>query len=271
MKEGYIIERKCTVSPYTVVLLLTSILFCRPASAQKFDASNIFAHNDYEKPDPFYTAYGRQVGYIEADIHLVDGKLLVAHDTATLSAAKTLAALYLEPLKNKIAENAGHVYPDAGRSLALMIDLKTDAGATLGALARLLKKYPLIIKCKTLNITVSGNMPPPDQWTSYPTFIKFDGRPGIVYTDKQLARITLISASFKSYTQWNGNGSLPKEDRDKITEVIRSAHQKNKPFRFWATPDFANAWMKMMDLDVDVLNTDNVTQLSDFLSQLPTR
>ena len=40
---------------------------------------------------------------MEADIHLVNGELLVAHDAEDVDAKKTLGALYLEPLR-KLAE-----------------------------------------------------------------------------------------------------------------------------------------------------------------------
>lgn len=242
---------------------------CGTSSAQIFTASNIFAHNDYEKKVPFFGAYDRQVGYIEADVHLVDGKLLVAHDKANVLSDKTLDQLYLGPLQEKISLNKGSVYADAKRSLALMIDMKTDGQSTLLAIIQLLNKYPSLTACKTLNITMSGNMPPPGQWSAYPPFIKFDGRPGVSYTEEQWKRITLVSASFAAYSKWNGKGVIPRKEHGMLEEVIKVAHDRKKPVRFWATPDFANAWIKEMELGIDVLNTDHVSDLAEFLVLLP--
>src|SRR5687768_12660763 len=57
------------------------------------------AHNDYEHTRPLFDALSHGFTSVEADIYLVDGKLLVAHDREDLKAERTLAALYLDPLR----------------------------------------------------------------------------------------------------------------------------------------------------------------------------
>lgn len=237
--------------------------------AQSYTSSNIFSHNDYKNPVPFFPAYDKQVGYIEADIFLKDGKLLVAHEVSELSNNLTLENLYLKPLQEKVNLNKGTAYADPSKQLALMIDLKTEGSSTLKALSELLKGYPELIQCKNLRVTVSGNMPSPDQWTNYPSYIYFDGRPNITYTEEQWKRITLVSSSFRDYSLWNGKGLIVKAERDRLVKVIDAAHAKGKPVRFWAMPDFTNAWIRLIELKVDVLNTDHVQELSEFLVQLP--
>ncbi len=250
------------------LFLCACTLLLRTLNAQDFNSSNIFSHNDYKNPIPFYGAYDRQAGYIEADVFLKDGKLLVAHEAAEQDPAKTLESLYLIPLNDKVISNKGFVYRDGSKSLALMIDLKTEGVSTLKALVDLVGKYPSLTECRTLAITVSGNMPVPSSWSGYPHFIHFDGRPGNTYTDEQWKRITLVSSSLRDYTSWNGKGVIPQAEREHIVQVIKTAHDKKKPVRFWAMPDFTNAWIKLMDLGVDVLNTDHVEDLSEFLNQL---
>jgi alkaline phosphatase len=239
------------------------------ASAQEFNSSAIFSHNDYKNPVPFFAAYDRQVGFIEADIFLTNGKLLVAHEAAEQDTSKTLSSLYLRPLQDKIARNKGYAYADQGKLLTLMIDLKTEGAATLDALVNNLRKYPSLTACPTLRITVSGDMPAPQLWSRYPEFIHFDGRPGVVYTEEQLRRVALVSASFGSYSKWNGKGVIVQLERDQLSAVIKDAHSKGKPMRFWGTPDFVNAWIKFMDLKIDVINTDHAQEVSDFLIRFP--
>ncbi len=253
----------------TVTPLFVTALTVEMSSAQSFNSSNIFAHNDYEKEVPFFAAYDRQVGYIEADVHLVNGKLLVAHEKTQLTDDKSLENLYLQPLQEKISLNKGNVYSDAKRSLALMIDIKTEGQSTLNAIVELLNKYPSLTGCKTLNLTMSGDMPTPRQWSDYPSFVKFDGRPGVTYTEEQWKRITLVSASFAAYSAWNGKGIIPQQEHGKLTDIVNAAHDKFKPVRFWAAPDFPNAWIKLMELGIDVINTDHVVDLANFLIQLP--
>ena len=59
------------------------------------------AHNDYEHARPLAEALERGFGSVEADVWLVDGALLVAHDRKDVKPARTLAALYLEPLRER--------------------------------------------------------------------------------------------------------------------------------------------------------------------------
>lgn len=55
------------------------------------------AHNDYEHALPLLDALGHGFGSVEADIWLVGGRLLVAHEEGGLDPARTLESLYLDP------------------------------------------------------------------------------------------------------------------------------------------------------------------------------
>src|SRR5712672_4165891 len=57
------------------------------------------AHNDYEHQRPLFDALEHGFCSVEADIYLVDGKLLVAHDRSKVKPERTLEALYLDPLR----------------------------------------------------------------------------------------------------------------------------------------------------------------------------
>ncbi|WP_225000292.1 alkaline phosphatase [Cesiribacter sp. SM1] len=252
-----------------LLIFCITIFVSALATAQVYTASNIFAHNDYVQPVPFYTAYVQEVGYLEADIFLQGKELYVAHTREEIEKDKTLEGLYLKPLQKYISANKGFVYADSGKTLTLMIDLKTEGASTLTQLVKILKKYPQLLASPSLKITISGNTPEPATWKEYPYFIYFDGRPGIAYTPEQLERISLISTSFREYTQWNGKGVLPKEEKRTLQALINDVHAKGKKIRFWASPDFGNAWIQLMNMQVDVLNTDNVPRLAAFLKDLP--
>jgi alkaline phosphatase len=245
--------------------LFTSVLIalCVTALGQH-STSAIFAHNDYEKPVPFYDAYGKQVGYIEADVFLEGNELLVAHTQREIKKERTLEELYLRPLERQIKLNQGEVY-QSGAALTLMIDLKSDGSATLSRIVKVIKQFPTLTTCAKLSFTISGNVPDPATWNQYPTFITFDGRPNINYTTEQLQRINLISTSFKDHSSWNGKGLPTETDRAKITSIIESVHAKGKKIRFWAIPDFTNSWMVLMKMGVDVINTDNVAAAHQFI------
>ena len=242
------------------------VVLSHAALPQAYNAARVFAHNDYAGTSPFHQAYALQVGYIEVDVFLQDGKLMVAHELEEIEEGRTLAQLYLEPLRQAVFRNSGYAYEDKERSLTLMIDLKTEGVPTLDAIVDVLNKYPDIIASPTLQIMISGNVPAPALWNRYPDFIYFDGRPGIPYSAEQWKRISMISTSFRSHISWNGEGKLPADARKKIREMMAAAHRHGKKFRFWATPDSENGWRQLKSAKADVIVSDRVPELIAFLA-----
>src|SRR5688572_26978052 len=151
------------VSSLLALLLALPIL-----SAERLGTPLIQAHshNDYEHSRPLWDALEQGFCSIEADIYLVDGQLLVAHDRKDVRSDRTLQALYLEPLQMLARKNRGRVYPN-GPSLTLLVDIKSEAEPTYKALEGVLQKFAPILtrfrsgKIETNAVTVilSGNRP----------------------------------------------------------------------------------------------------------------
>lgn len=244
------------------------------ASAQSgttYSPAQAHSHNDYEQTIPFWQAYDQQFGSIEADIYARNGKLYVAHDSADITSEHTLEALYIKPMVDKVRANKGKIYANATYELQWLIDLKSPAQLALPLLVQALSAYPDVFGEKSpVNVVVSGNVPSPDQFATYPIWIQFDGRPNVTYTPEQLAHVGLISQDFTRYTRWNGKGLIVKKERTNIQEVIRQVHQQGKKIRFWATPDNINTWKTLMNLGVDYINTDQIAPLGEFLSRRQT-
>lgn len=254
----------------TFLSIAFSFLLIPFASAQAvYTSSHIHSHNDYEQAIPFYGAYHQQVGSIEADIYLKEGQLYVAHNPEDIKPDRTLEALYLKPLQEMVRKNKGTAYAQKEASLTLLIDLKTDGNATLPVLVKTLASYPEITGTSTIQLLISGSMPVPATWARYPAYIHFDGRPGQGYTPEQFKRVGLISDSFQNYTKWNGKGRIVQPERDTIRSLIDSVHRLNKKIRFWETPDGVNSWKTLMHLGVDIMGTDDVVGLANYLKKLP--
>jgi alkaline phosphatase len=245
---------------------LLAVILCFPGAAYSQETSSIiFSHNDYLQEKPFETAYNLSVGFVEADVFLRDDNLMVAHTAIEIGKERTLDKLYLDPIRNKIQNNSGTIYPDATRKLTLMIDLKTEGIPTLNAIVEHLKNYPEIISCKRLTIAISGNVPDTSQWKTFPTYISFDGRPNKIYSPKHLQRVSFISNSFSTYSTWNGKGKIPNADLKKITEVVASVHAQGKKIRFWGAPDVPNCWEVFLQLGIEILGTDKINELYTYL------
>lgn len=244
---------------FTSLLTLIALL---PVLMQAQSAQvSSHSHNDYEQREPFHHAYRKGFSSIEADVYLVDGKLLVAHDLKDVKKERSLEKLYLAPLKKAIA---GKENPDrpADTKIQLLIDIKSEAIPTLEALVKLMKKYPSLTSKPSVTITISGNRPTPDTYHRYPEWISFDGRPGMSYDAAALKKISLISDSYSNYLL---PGSF-RFDSIKAMKTISAAHEIGKPFRFWGNPDNPSAWRSLAKLGVDYLNTDKIEELSDFLT-----
>src|SRR5437870_3378437 len=98
------------------------------------------AHNDYEHGRPLFDALERGFCSIEADVWLVDGQLLVAHDRHQVKSERTLQTLYLDPLRERVRRNGGRVYAN-GPEIVLLVDVKSEAEKTYAALREVLKPY----------------------------------------------------------------------------------------------------------------------------------
>src|SRR5438128_3828966 len=103
------------------------------ASPNPIPLLHAHAHNDYEHARPLFEALDHGFCSVEADIYLVDGQLLVAHDREKVSPDRTLQTLYLEPLRARARRNAGRIFPN-GPDVTLLIDVKADGEATYAAL-----------------------------------------------------------------------------------------------------------------------------------------
>ena len=131
--------------PKLILSLLLSCLCIAVASTAQAESPALplpqaHSHNDYQHERPLFDALDRGFCNIEADVHLVDGQLLVGHDPEDVDPKRTLQALYLDPLQRTIAERQGNIFP-GGQRLTLLIDFKTDGPATYATLAQAVKPY----------------------------------------------------------------------------------------------------------------------------------
>lgn len=248
------------------------IIFLCKSKAQNYlnySTSNAHSHNDYSQKVPFWSAYYAGFGSIEIDVFPVKNELWVAHTEKELSTERKLENLYLNHISKQIKQNNGHIYPDSNKKLQLLIDIKQDYETALKILVTTLKKYPEIIKNSGVKIVITGKIPHPKNFKNYPEYLYFDGNPDVIYTADQLNRIGVFSADLSNLIKWNGKGTPRDEETKKIKNIVERVHQQKKPMRFYGAPDFVNAWINLIGLNVDYINTDHISELEKFLNKLP--
>lgn len=231
------------------------------------------SHNDYWRKRPLQDALECGFCSIEADIFLVDGKLLVGHDTHELRPERTLESLYLDPLQARAKQFRGKIYPDAPH-FYLLIDIKSDAQATYAALHKTLERYDDLLTRyegerkieRAVQAVLSGNRIPLGQLRRERVrFVGYDGRLGDLDSDAPAALAPWVSDNWMRLFRWNGRGAFPEEERAKLTQLVQQAHTKGYKLRFWATADLPSVWEVLWDAGVDLIGTDTPYALRDFM------
>jgi len=230
------------------------------------------AHNDYEHARPLLDALDHGFCSVEADIWLTPEGLLVAHDRKDLKPERTLENLYLDPLRERIQANGGRVYR-GGPMFYLMIDVKSDAESTYGALDKALARYADIltatrdgrIASKAVTIVLSGNRAI-DAITKQPLrYVGIDGRPDDLDRNPPSHLFPWISANWTLLFKWNGDGPMPAGEKEKLAALVKRAHDQGRKVRFWATPEKEVVWQELLTAGVDFINTDKLDALQGFL------
>ena len=230
------------------------------------------AHNDYLHERPLMDALDHGFCSVEADVYLVDGQLLVAHEAKELKPERSLQKLYLEPLKARIAQHGGRVYP-GGPALGLLIDIKSEPEATYLALHDVLAQYADMlttvdngqVKPGAVNVVISGNRPQKRIAAQTKRYCGIDGRVSDLDSDQPAHLLPMISDNWTLQFKWRGVGAMPAKERQRLEDIVQRAHAKGRVVRFWATPDKESLWRVLVEAKVDLINTDDLAGLEKFL------
>ena len=230
------------------------------------------AHNDYAHRRPLLDALAHGFTSVEADVFLWRGELYVGHTWLDLRPGRTLDRLYLQPLARRARARKGRIYPD-GSPFYLLIDVKTDARSTYLALDRLLARYADVLSnCqagrferRAVTVVISGNCARDLIGTQKVRYAGIDGRPGDLDSNAPAHLIPFISAAWSSQFRWRGQGPMPAAERDRLGALVKKAHRHGRRVRFWATPERPELWRELRAAGVDLINTDRLAALRDFL------
>jgi hypothetical protein len=252
--------------------LLARVLPATQTAAAPTPLTRVHAHNDYEHKRPLFDALDQGFCSVEADIYLVEGKLLVGHTRRSLRPDRTLQALYLDPLKQRVAENGGRVYK-GGPPVTLFIDLKTAGRKTYAALRPILEEYrdmissfsPNGVRRRAIDVVITGDCPRAEIEADKDRLAAIDGKATDLDSDLAADLIPVISESWRSFFKWRGKGPLPAGEREKLLSFVKKAHDHGRRIRFWAAPDNLATWQELYSANVDLINTDDLAGAAQFL------
>ena len=265
----------CPMAALITLLLNLVQLNCK---AQSTPLSNAFAHNDYLHKRPLLDALDNGFVNIEADVFLKGDKLVIAHIFPYFKRHRTLEALYLKPLSERIAGHDGRVFANYSKPVILMIDIKTGANNTYRVLLPLLEKYRSMLTgmengkmvYRAVTVVLSGHKP-------YGLVENDQNR--LAFIDEDLRRIArdtslsnvfpMASCKYSKLLTWDGTGAFPENEKTKLLSFVAIAHRHGEKVRLWASPERKVIWDELLKCGVDLINTDQLAALKDYLTPAP--
>ena len=267
------------MASFTLRKKLFVVLFLLSAyavPAQNLILPNAYAHNDYWHKRPLLDALENGFTYVEADVFLRKDRLIVAHILPWLNKKRTLEDLYLKPLLSYVQEHEkdplSHHY-GGNVPLTLMIDIKSDANKTYEALVVLLEKYKSILSSyengllymRNVTVVITGHKP-------Y-DLISCNGN-RLVFMDEDLKKAgkdsslniyPIASCKYSSIVKWKGKGNIPASEIQKLEYYVEQAHKNGRKVRLWGSPENKTVWTELLKCNVDLINTNKLKTLRQFL------
>lgn len=229
----------------------------------------IHSHNDYEHEKPLYDAISCFVKSIEADVYLRNDTMFVCHSVKECKPGRTLEKMYFKPLAEMI-EKGNWNYNE---TLFLLIDIKSDAAETYEALKPLFEKYSNMLTSykngiktadKEITVIISGNRPVNIIKGETECYAAIDGRWNEYDFMESPDLYPLISNNWFSMPVI-AEGNNDDEKFAYIQRTIKNLNNSGKLVRFWGTPDSPVMWELLKKLGVNLINTDRVKELTDYI------
>ena len=263
----------------TCIVMLLLITQLGPSPHGVIPLFHAHAHNDYLHDPPLLKALDHGFASVEADVFLVGNQLCVAHESKKVTPERTLQSLYLDPLRQRVKEHGGRVHQNGSRFI-LLIDIKTAAEPTYQRLHDVLAGYQDMLTTfgpkgrtdKAVLVIISGNRPLKRMQSQPVRYAGCDGRLADLNSDLPAEVIPMISDQWVKPFTWKGEGTMPAEERQRLSNIVRKAHAKGRLVRFWLTPDTPSpareaVWRELLAAGVDLINTDDLKGLQEFLLQ----
>ncbi len=215
---------------------------------------------------PLTTALEDGFTSVEVDLQLIRGKIMVGH-TASDAQAKnlTLEQAYLAPLQERVHQH-GAVYPD-GSQVTLMLDIKGNSESTYSALRPLLASYHEMLAQShngqtipgPVRIVITGNQPALTSEQDRSVFLDAKLAEVLAHPEQVDSQLSpCVSGDFRRYFRWNGSGTMPAKEQEKLAKMVEDVHDLGLELRLWAAPDNPNTWNTLHHHGVDRINTDDL-------------
>jgi hypothetical protein len=123
---------------------------------------------------------------------------------------------------------------------------------------------------KAVIAIISGNHPREFMEAQKLRYAACDGRLTDLQSECPPDLVPLISDNWIKFFTWKGMGEMPAEEHDRLRDIVQKAHAKGRLVRFWSTPDNPSPareviWRELLSAGIDLINTDDLEGLRQFL------
>ncbi len=222
------------------------------------------SHNDYNRSRPLLDALDAGMVSVEADVFLVGGRLLVAHDLKDVKPERNLRDMYLKPLADRVANSGGGAYPGYSGTFWVLIDIKTNGAACYEQFKKELSEFYVLNSPKTkVRFVISGDRPVDAILADRGSYAGLDGRPADLDREPSIDPVTMpwVSDAWLSNFKWLGSGEFSVENTAKLNALAKRVHDQGRLLRFWGTPDLPAIWSVQKSAGVDLFNADDLLKL----------
>ena len=257
------------------LLIVTFVFFFSfYEQAQVTALQHAYAHNDYWHEHPLVDALDNGFRYIEADVYLRHGKLLVTHKPPLFGKHMELEDVYLRPLAKMLLKNKNHL-PTSMDTIVLVIDIKSNGARTYNALKNLLSGYQAILSgfdngktvFRNLTVVLTGHLPMQLLKTESLRWVFADEKLGGTGNENAVAGMFITaSCKYSNILHWDGKGKIPDAEKTHLMSLVDKAHAGGQKVRLWASPENERVWMQLLRCGVDLINTDKLSALRKFLT-----
>jgi hypothetical protein len=96
-------------------------------------------------------------------------------------------------------------------------------------------------------------------------YVFLDGRLSDIGKNISVNIMPLISIDWKDEFLWRGKNSISRSESNRLDELTTKVHLEGKKLRFWGAPDNQKSWEMLYFAGIDLINTDKIIELYDFM------
>lgn len=241
-----------------------------------------YAHNDYLNDRPLVDALALGYRGVEADVFLVDGELRVAHERDETAPGRTLAALYLEPLR-ALVDVHGTVLADSSVFL-LNIEAKEPGRATYDALRAELARFAGILTVVrdgveepgAVQVVLVGWHPPlAELAVESPRYAAVQCRYRDLPADHEdlpAHLLKMISVPYGDEFEWLGSDGAPPEFRCRLQAIRdRAGAVPGRILRVFQVPQRSRIYLELLAGGIDLVGSRNLERDRRLLAKVRER